>query len=203
VVGVLGEIFVKHNAFSNNNIVEWLVSQGVEVVVPPLLSFFEQRFVNEEFDQGAYLKRSFADLIRTRLLERHVRFYLSRVERVMAGFRYYRPNHDLKKLAAETSRTASLANQAGEGWLLPAEMIAMVKEGIRNIVCLQPFGCLANQIIGKGVEKKLKTLYNRLNLLFLDMDPGASEVNILNRLHFIVMAAREGMKEGLPNEQRG
>ena len=97
--------------------------------------------------------------------------------------------------AEETSRATSLANQAGEGWLLPAEMIAMLKGGVGNIVCLQPFGCLANHIIGKGVEKKLKSLYNRLNLLFLDMDPGMSEVNILNRLLFIVMSAREGMQD--------
>ena len=192
IVGVLGEIFVKYNAFSNNNIVEWLVSQGIEVVVPPLLSFFEQRFVNEEFDQRAYLKRSFRDLLVNRLLERYVRFYLTRVERVMKDFRYYRRHYDLKKLAEETTRTTSLANQAGEGWLLPAEMIAMVKQGIGNIICLQPFGCLANHVIGKGVEKKLKSLYDRLNLLFLDMDPGMSEVNILNRLHFIVTSAREG-----------
>ena len=194
VVGVLGEIFVKHNAFSNNNIVEWLISQGVEVVVPSLLGFFEQRFVNEEFDQRAYLKRSFRDLVVTRLLDRYVRFYLTRVERVMKDFRYYRRHYDLKELAEETSRATSLANQAGEGWLLPAEMIAMLRGGVGNIICLQPFGCLANHIIGKGVEKKLKSLYNRLNLLFLDMDPGMSEVNILNRLHFIVMSAREGMK---------
>ena len=194
IVGVLGEIFVKHNAFSNNNIVEWLISQGVEVVVPPLLSFFEQRFVNEEFDQRAYLKRSFRDLVLTRLLDRYVRFYLTPVERVMKDFRYYRQHYDLKELAEETSRATSLANQAGEGWLLPAEMIAMLKGGVGNIICLQPFGCLANHIIGKGVEKKLKSLYNRLNLLFLDMDPGMSEVNILNRLHFIVMSAREGMQ---------
>jgi predicted nucleotide-binding protein (sugar kinase/HSP70/actin superfamily) len=193
VVGVLGEIFVKHNAFSNNNIVEWLIGQGVEVVVPSLLSFFAQRFVNEEFDQRAYLKRSFRDLVVTRLLDRYVRFYLTRVERVMEGFRYHRKNHDLKSLAEETSRATSLANQAGEGWLLPAEMIAMLKDGVGNIICLQPFGCLANHIIGKGVEKRLKSLYNRLNLLFLDMDPGTSEVNILNRLHFMVMSAREGM----------
>ncbi|MBU0651750.1 MAG: 2-hydroxyacyl-CoA dehydratase, partial [Proteobacteria bacterium] len=97
--------------------------------------------------------------------------------------------------AEETSRATSLANQAGEGWLLPAEMIALLKGGVANIVCLQPFGCLANHIIGKGVEKKLKFLYKRLNLLFLDMDPGMSEVNILNRLHFIVMSAREGMQD--------
>ncbi len=195
VVGVLGEIFVKYNAFSNNNIVEWLVSQGVEVVIPPLLSFFEQRFVNEEFDQRAYLKRSFRDLVTTRLLDRYVRFYVNRVERVMEDFRHYRHQYDLKELAEEASRATSLANQAGEGWLLPAEMIAMLKGGVGNIICLQPFGCLANHIIGKGVEKRLKSLYQRLNLLFLDMDPGTSEVNILNRLHFIVMSAREGMQK--------
>jgi predicted nucleotide-binding protein (sugar kinase/HSP70/actin superfamily) len=194
MVGVLGEIFVKHNAFSNNNIVDWLISQGVEVVVPPLLSFFEQRFVNEEFDQRACLKRSFRDLVMTRLIDRYVRLYRIRVERVMKNFRYYRRQHDLRELAEETSRATSLANQAGEGWLLPAEMIAMLKGGVGNIVCLQPFGCLANHVIGKGVEKKLKSLYKRLNLLFLDMDPGMSEVNILNRLHFIVMSAREGMQ---------
>jgi len=196
VVGVLGEIFVKHNAFSNNNLVDWLVSQGVEVVVPPLLSFFEQRFVNEEFDQRTYLKRSFLDLMLTRLLERYVHFYLVRVERVMKDFRYYRRHYDLRELAEETIRTTSLANQAGEGWLLPAEMIAMLREGVGNIICLQPFGCLANHVVGKGVEKKLKSLYKRLNLLFLDMDPGMSEVNILNRLHFMIMSARDGMKPG-------
>jgi hypothetical protein len=70
----------------------------------------------------------------------YVRFYLARVERVMEGFRYYRRNHDLKHLAEETSRTTSLANQAGEGWLLPAEMISMLKSGVAHIICLQPFG---------------------------------------------------------------
>ena len=131
----------------------------------------------------------------TRLLDRYARFYLTRVERVMEGFRYHRQSHDLKQLAEETSRTTSLANQAGEGWLLPAEMISMLKNGVGNIICLQPFGCLANHIIGKGVEKRMKSVYNRLNLLFLDMDAGTSEVNILNRLHFMVISAREGVKQ--------
>lgn len=204
MVGILGEIFVKHNAFSNNNIVDWLIAQGVEPVLPPLLSFFEQRFVNEEFDQRACLKRSFRDLVMTRLTDRYVRFYKIRVERVMKDFRYHRRQYDLRELAEETSRATSLANQAGEGWLLPAEMIAMLKGGVVNIVCLQPFGCLANHIIGKGVEKKLKFLYKRLNLLFLDMDPGMSEVNILNRLHFLVTSAREGMQtEGLVERNYG
>ena len=192
VVGVIGEIFVKHNAFSNNDIVEWLIGQGVEVVVPPLLSFFEQYFVNEEYGQRAYLKSSLQDLVVSHVLDRYVRFYLARVEKVLAGFRYNRSSHDLRKLAAEATLATSLANQAGEGWLLPAEIIAMLKDGVQNIICLQPFGCLANQIVGKGIEKRLKSLYRQLNLLFLDMDPGTSEVNILNRLHFLVVSAREG-----------
>lgn len=202
MVGVLGEIFVKHNAFSNNNIVDWLISQGVEVVVPPLLSFFEQRFVNEEFDQRSFLKRSFHDRVRTSLIGHYVHFHRIRVERVLKEFRYYHRQYDLRKLAKEASRATSLANQAGEGWLLPAEMIAMLRGGIGNIICLQPFGCLANHVIGKGVEKRMKSLYKRLNLLFLDMDPGMSEVNILNRLHFLVMSAREGMQaEGLVGQR--
>jgi len=194
VVGVLGEIFVKYNSFSNNNIVEWLIEQGVEVVLPSLSGFFMQRFVNEEFNQKAYLKRSVTDRLLTRALDKYTQHYLSQVEVVMQNFRYYRKTHDLSKLAKSTEMACSLANQAGEGWLLPAEMIAMLEDEIGNIVCLQPFGCLANHITGSGLERRLKTLYPRLNLLSLNMDPGTSEVNILNRLHFMVMAAKEEMK---------
>ncbi|MBW2650445.1 MAG: 2-hydroxyacyl-CoA dehydratase, partial [Deltaproteobacteria bacterium] len=193
VVGVLGEIFVKYNSFSNNNIVEWLIGQGVEVVVPSLTGFFTQRFINEEFDQKAHLKHSMKDRLLTRAVDKYTRYYLSRVEKVMQNFRYYRKPHDLKGLAKAASNATSLANQAGEGWLLPAEMIAMLEDGTGNIVCLQPFGCLANHITGSGLERRLKTLYPQLNLLSLNMDPGTSEVNILNRLHFMVIAAREEM----------
>jgi predicted nucleotide-binding protein (sugar kinase/HSP70/actin superfamily) len=113
----------------------------------------------------------------------------------MEGFRYYRKNHDLRSLVEETSRATSLVNQPGrDGFAGGDHRHAQGRGG--NIICLQPFGCLANHIIGKGLEKKLKNLYNRLNLLFLDMDPGTSEVNILNRLHFMVLSARERMGTG-------
>jgi len=194
VIGVLGEIFVKHNEFSNNNIVDWFRAKGVEVVVPSLLSFFEQRFVNEEFDQKAFMKSSLRDRVVLGLLGRYISVYLHRVERAMKGFRYYRRTYDLKELAADAGKVTSLANQAGEGWLLPAEIIAMVRQGIEHIVCLQPFGCLANHIIGKGLEKRLKKLYPNLNLLYIDMDPGITEVNILNRLHLMVMSVQGEMK---------
>ena len=193
-IGVLGEIFVKYNPFSNQNMVDWLTEQGVEVVLPSLVNFFTQRFVNEEFDQSAYIKRSLKDRAVSRFLDAYVRYYLRQVEGAMRNFRYYRKSHDLHELAAETGKVTSLANQAGEGWLLTAEMLAMLKNGIEHIICLQPFGCLANHITGKGVEKRMKSLYPRLNLLFLDMDAGISEVNVLNRLHFMLASAKEERK---------
>jgi len=189
-IGLVGEIFVKHNPFSNQDMVAWLTAQGVEVVLPSLIDFFTQRFVNEEFNQGAYLSRSLKNRALSYLLGTYIHHYLHRVEVVLRGFRYYRKNYDLRELAAAAGRVTSLANQAGEGWLLPAEMIAMARNGIEDIICLQPFGCLANHVTGKGVEKRLKSIYPRLHLHFLDMDAGTSEVNIINRLHLMLETVR-------------
>jgi predicted nucleotide-binding protein (sugar kinase/HSP70/actin superfamily) len=190
-IGIVGEIFVKYNFFSNGNIIDWLSDQGVEVVLPPIQNFFAQRFINETYDQKAFFKRSLVDRIKYRLLEIYSKYHIGQIERVMQGFRFYRKAHDLRELAEITDEVVSLANQFGEGWLLTAEMITMLNEGIGNIVCLQPFGCIANHITGKGMENKLKEMFPSLNLLSLDMDAGASEVNLLNRLHFMVTAARE------------
>ncbi len=195
-IGVVGEIFVKYNFFSNGNIIEWLSGQGVEVVLPGLQNFFAQRQVNENFNRKAYLKRSLIDSLKTRMMDIYVSYHLAQIDIVMQNFRFYRQPFDLKCLAEITSEVVSLANQFGEGWLLTAEMIAMLNEGIGNIVCLQPFGCIANHITGRGVEKKLKGMFPQLNLLSLDMDAGASEVNILNRLHFMIIAAKEEMAYG-------
>lgn len=190
-IGVVGEIFVKYNFFSNGDIIDWLSGQGIEVILPALQSFFAQRFINETYDQKAFFKRSFADRMKNLLLEIYTEFRLGQIDRVMQEFRFYRMPHNLRELSQITGDVVSLANQFGEGWLLTAEMIAMLKEGIGEIVCLQPFGCISNHITGRGMEKKLKNMYPHLNLLSLDMDAGASEVNILNRLHFLVSDARE------------
>jgi len=195
VVGVLGEIYVKYNAFANNHIVEWFLEQGLEVRVPPLLSFFMQFFPNEAFNQGAFLKRSLKNRVACTLADHYVRHLLQRVETAMKPFRYYQESGNLRELAEETSRTVSLVNQAGEGWLLTAEMIAMLQCGVNHIVCVQPFGCLANHITGKGISRRLQQRYPQANLLFLDMDAGHSEVNLLNRLHLLVAAAKEDAGE--------
>jgi len=192
-IGIVGEIFVKYNFFSNGNIIDWLSGQRVEVILPALQSFFAQRFINETYDQKALFKRSFVDRIKFMLLEIYSEYYLGQIERVMQEFRFYRKSHVLRELSEITGEVVSLANQFGEGWLLTAEMIAMLKEGVGDIVCLQPFGCIANHITGRGMEQKLEEMYPHLNLLSLDMDAGASEVNILNRLHFVVAGARGQM----------
>lgn len=184
-VGILGEIYVMYNAFANNNIMEWFLGQGVEVTIPPVFSFFTQDFVNERFLQGTHLKKSFKDMFNNSVMEYYINRFLGQVEKVMSSFRYYRKPHSLSELAGETSKVASLANQAGEGWLLTAEMISMLHSGVKDIVCMQPFGCLANHVTGKGISQRLKEFYPELNLLFLDMDAGHSEVNLLNRLHFM------------------
>jgi predicted nucleotide-binding protein (sugar kinase/HSP70/actin superfamily) len=80
----------------------------------------------------------------------------------------------------------SLANQYGEGWLIPAEISAFARQGITDVICMQPFGCIANHVVGKGMEKKIRKFYPEVNLLFLDFDYGTSRVNVLNRLHFLI-----------------
>ncbi len=190
-IGVVGEIFLKYNFFANRNIVEWLSGQGVEVVLPALQGFFTQEFVNEYFNQKAFFKHCLTDRLKCMLLETYVNHYLSQIDQEMQQFRFYQRSFNLKKLAKISEQVVSLANQFGEGWLLTADMIDMLEHGISHIVCVQPFGCISNHITGKGVERGLKEIYPHLNLLSLDMDPGTSEVNILNRLHFMIIAARE------------
>ena len=100
------------------------------------------------------------------------------------------PFGDIFDEATEAEKIISLATQFGEGWLIPAEIGTFNHFGINNVVSLQPFGCIANHIISKGIEKKIKQHYPKMNLLFLDFDSGVSDVNVHNRLHFMVKNAR-------------
>ncbi|MDR3366146.1 MAG: acyl-CoA dehydratase activase-related protein, partial [Prevotellaceae bacterium] len=196
-VGVVGEIYLKYNAFANLNIVDWLNQQGVEVVVPSLLDFFIQDFVNLSVNRKAHLDtRTLRGMLLGYLLRRYLNGYFRRAERLSRGFRFYRPKHSIDELARQASKIVNLAHQYGEGWLIPGEISAFAEEGIHNVVSLQPFGCIANQIISKGVEKRMKDKYPKLNLLFLDFDAGTSEVNVFNRLYFMVKAAKEEAAAG-------
>ncbi|MGI9537714.1 MAG: acyl-CoA dehydratase activase-related protein [Desulfocapsaceae bacterium] len=190
--GLVGEIYVKYNPFSNSNIVERLMRRGIEVVVPPLLTFFTQTFVNISFNHSNNIEKSkYVERKTQNLLHRIVISRVREVNGLMSQFRHsLDPISVPDALGNQASRVVSLVNQAGEGWLLPGEVISMAESGIRNIISLQPFGCIANHVVSKGIGSKLSRLFPDLNFLNLDMDAGNSDVNLQNRLDFFIHSAK-------------
>jgi predicted nucleotide-binding protein (sugar kinase/HSP70/actin superfamily) len=189
-VGLVGEIFVKYNSFSNHRVVQWLMDREIEVIVPPMIEFFASWIVNAHVGVRSYLKRPDLSWLLSFAIDKHMQAFLNDTEHVMAEFRYHRPHHTIQDIAREAQDVLSLTNQFGESWLIAGEIGTLVKDGVQNVLCMQPFGCIANHVVAKGVGKRLKQKYPRLNLLFLDTDAGTSEVNLVNRLHFFINHAR-------------
>ena len=185
-VGVVGEIFLKFNSFAHKNVVQWLIDQKVEVVPPTLAGFFLQGFVNRRVRHETYIKRDHTPTFVTHWIYRKVYEEIERFNTISSAFRYYTPFGNIFEEAAQAESAISLSAQFGEGWLLPAEIISFVRSGVNHVISLQPFGCIANHIIARGIERKIKTLYPELNLLALDFDSGVSDVNIANRLHLML-----------------
>ena len=185
-VGVVGEIYLKHNSFAQRNILEWLIEQDIEVVPPLIMGFFIQFFVNRKVNQKTYLEKSEISDVIVDMFYKVIKRHINKVNKIASKFRYYIPFNDIFEEAEEAANVITLNAQFGEGWLLPAEIISYINCGANNIVSLQPFGCIANHIISKGIEKKLKDLYPAINLLSLDFDSGVSDVNIKNRLLLFV-----------------
>jgi predicted CoA-substrate-specific enzyme activase len=185
-VGIVGEIYIKYNSFGQFDIINWLIDHHIEVAQPPLLHFFMQTFVNMKVSDDEHIQESSSSRFLINFLKWRAGYYISRFEKALRDFRYYRPVHGIEDEARLASDILSLANQYGEGWLIPAEIASFSRQNINRVVCMQPFGCVANHIIGKGMEKKIKKLYPDMNLLFLDFDYGTSRVNVINRLHFLI-----------------
>ncbi|QZE14192.1 acyl-CoA dehydratase activase [Halosquirtibacter laminarini] len=192
-VGVVGEIYVKYNDQNNFHIIQWLVDQGVEVVVPPVLDFMSQYFVNKKFNEvnflekkSSWMNRLFTDGM-NHILNKRVRKF----NKACAGFPFFIPFTDIHHEGEKASEMVSLAAQFGEGWLIPAEYSFFAKTNVNHVVSLQPFGCIANHIISKGVENRVMKLYPEMNLLFIDLDGGVSQANMFNRLHFLVKNAKD------------
>jgi predicted nucleotide-binding protein (sugar kinase/HSP70/actin superfamily) len=190
-IGIVGEIYVKYNDVGHKGVVNWLVEQGAEVVMPSLLSFFVQYFVNRKADVDLYLEeRNVFNEVVPFLLQKQLKRVMKKVTKVAGNYKLWTDFGDINEDALEASEIISLATQFGEGWLIPAEIGNFNKHNVQNVVSLQPFGCIANHIISKGIEKKIKEHYPKMNLLFLDFDSGVSDVNVHNRLHFMLKNAR-------------
>jgi predicted nucleotide-binding protein (sugar kinase/HSP70/actin superfamily) len=190
--GIIGEIYVKYNAFGNNHIVQWLMNQGIEAVVPSLLEFFMSNFIIWPNNMKMHLEKMNPLMwLVAQVSHKYMQGFSEQADGVLQKFKHYRPHHAIEDIANTAEKIIHLTNIYGEGWLIPGEIGEFVKEGVNNVLCLQPFGCLANHITAKGIEKRLKSIYPQLNLLFLDADAGVSEVNFFNRAHFFISHAKK------------
>ena len=189
-VGIVGEIYVKYNEFSNNYVAQWLMEQDIEVVMPTFLEFFSGGIVSTDINVKTDLKRPGLLWAVAFLGNKLIRNFLNKFDGVMQKYRLYHPHHDIQDIARKAKEIVSLNHQYGEHWLIAGEIASYMKDGIHNVLCLQPFGCIANHVIAKGVEKRMRELYPQLNLLFLDADAGVSEVNFFNRMHFFINHAK-------------
>jgi predicted nucleotide-binding protein (sugar kinase/HSP70/actin superfamily) len=186
-IGLVGEIFVKYNSYAQVHITEWLRSKGMEVFVPPILDFLMQYFVNSEVNVRKNLSHeSLLQHILTPAFMRYINTRIRAVEDIMQSFRFYEPMESIFTKAKYASEVLDLSEQFGEGWMIAGEVASYAHHGVKRVVCLQPFGCIANHVVAKGIEKRLKKLYPDISLLYLDIDGGMAEVNLQNRLHFLL-----------------
>lgn len=187
-VGLVGEILVKFHPTANNSIVDIVENEGGEAVMPDLMDFFLYSAYN-----NIYKKKEMAGSFKASAISgfiiKGIEFYRNAMKKALDKSRRFTSPQTIFKLARGASRILSLGNQTGEGWFLTAEMVELLDSGVDNIVCMQPFACLPNHVTGKGMIKELKRLYPASNIVAIDYDPGASEVNQLNRLKLMLTAA--------------
>ncbi len=200
-VCVVGEIFLKFNPFAQKNVTDWLMSRGVEIVPPLLLDFFMQSFVNKRVDEEKHISRKSVAGFIYGLAYKRIMKYVARVNKAASAFRYFTPFNDIFEEADEARKVITLSAQFGEGWLLPAEIMSCARQGVRDVISLQPFGCIANHIVSKGIEKRIKAFFPDMNILSLDFDSGVSDVNITNRLLLFIDNMETG--DGDKGEQVG
>lgn len=186
-VGLIGEIFLKYNNYAQANITEWLKSKEVEVSCPPLIDFLLQFFVNnkENIQNGLEEESVFEKALKP-MIWSYINLKMKKYEKMMKEFRFYEPSESIFAKAESASEVLSLSNQFGEGWLIAGEIAHYARKGVNKVVCIQPFGCIANHIVAKGIEKRIKSIYPDMNILYLDIDGGIAEVNLQNRLHFMI-----------------
>ncbi len=182
-VGIVGEIFLKFHPFAQKNVTDWLIKQGIEVAYPMLSDFFLQAFVNLKAAKKDHLDEGHTPMFVIDLAYKQIRKHIERANSICTkAFRYFLPFDDIFEKAEQAAKAINLNAQFGEGWLIAGEVATLYKQGVNHIVSLQPFGCIANHIVEKGIENKLRKLYPQLSILSLDFDSSVCEVNITNRL---------------------
>lgn len=186
-IGLIGEIYVKYNNYGQAYITEWLRTKGMEVATPPIQDFLMQYFVNSRVNEENRLSRmTFTEKLIRSVFWKYMNKRINKIEAISKDYKFYHPTESIFKKAEYASEILNPVNQFGEGWMIAAEVACFARQGINKVVCLQPFGCIANHVVAKGIEKRLRNHYPDMNLLYLDIDGGMAEVNLQNRLHFMI-----------------
>ncbi len=193
-VGVVGEILVKFHPTANNDIVELLEREGAEAVVPDLIDFLLYCAYNSKVKYRE-LSGSLGKMITSSAAIKIIEAYRKEMKEALRHSKRFEAPKHIDEVARGAARHLDLGNQTGEGWLLTGEMVELIKDGIDNIVCLQPFACLPNHITGKGMIKELRRNYPLANIAAIDYDPGASEVNQLNRIKLMLSMAFKNLEK--------
>lgn len=191
-VGIVGEILVKYMPLANGHLVKLLESEGAEVVVPDLMDFMNYSVYNGDY-QYKFLGTKKTAAVIANLGVKVIRFLRKPALDALEKSKRFESPMKIEQVAQLAKPFLSLGNQYGEGWFLTGEMAELLTMGVNNIVCIQPFACLPNHVVGKGVIKALKSEYRRANIVAVDYDPGASEVNQLNRIKLMLTTAKQNL----------
>ncbi|MGE4485463.1 MAG: 2-hydroxyglutaryl-CoA dehydratase [Oscillospiraceae bacterium] len=187
-VGVVGEIFVKYSPLGNNNLEDFLVSEGAEVVVPGLLDFCLYSVFDSIMDTKLYGVRKIKSIF-----VKYIYYFLIKKQKdlikIILDDKTFSPPTSFEHTRTLTAGYIGLGAKMGEGWLLTAEMLELAEQGVKNIVCTQPFGCLPNHICGKGMMRPIKERNPDVNIVAIDYDPGATQINQENRLKLMLANA--------------
>ena len=189
-VGIVGEILVKYHPTANNRIEKVLFDEGAEVVMPDLMDFF-MYMAYDDIIRYKMFDGTWLDKTKSEIFIKVLEFFRKPMRKALKNSKRFNSPYTIKEIAELTKPHASLGNMAGEGWFLTGEMAKLIQEGVNNIICLQPFGCLPNHITGKGMIRELMRTHDDVNIVAIDCDAGISEVNQLNRIKLMLSVAKE------------
>ena len=189
-VGIVGEIYVKYSPLANNNLEKFLISEGCEPVVTSLMDFVLYCAINNVNDGIIYNFMSKSILA----FKLGYKFIYSKQKQLINAIKkhgVFETPHDFEELRHEADTYIHQGVKMGEGWLIPAEMAALARSGTENIICAQPFGCLPNHIVAKGMSRVIKNAFPNANIVAIDYDPGATKVNQENRIKLMLASAKK------------
>ena len=192
-VGLVGEILVKFHPTANNSVVDVVEAEGAEAVMPDLTDFFLYSSLNSDYkykNLGGKLSSAITGHIGIAGIE----FFRKAMKKALKKSKRFTPPASIYELASKTEEVLQLGNMTGEGWFLTGEMLELLHDGVHNVICMQPFACLPNHVTGKGMIKKLRELHPEANIAAIDYDPGASEVNQLNRIKLMLSVAFKNLE---------